>query len=229
MAIVAQCECGKKTQVADVLAGKTIKCTRCGKPMVVPAASGPTPASVAKAKKQSSPAVYVSAGKILAAISALAIAILATLFFVGPYRVWHQWDAIGPKAGDQVSDVVGFALKAYLSTTGAYDPTRSHHIPGVDYPPQFYRPLLNMSMPKKVDFSGKSNQGDYSGKYDTTTGEIEADVAYGGMSIAGLVDLSKSIGKFHITGREVNDGKPEAEMNGTKMTIFYPKHLDDAL
>jgi hypothetical protein len=226
MAIIAQCECGRKTQVADVLAGKTIKCPKCGKPVLVPATAG-APASALKVKK-SSPAVYVSPGKILAAVTVLILVTGAILFFVGPYRVWNQWEIIGPKAGTQVSDVVAFALQAYLSNNGMYDPGRPHHIPGVDYPPQFYRPLLNMSMPEKVEFSGKSNQGDYSGTYDTTSGEIEADVSYGGMSVAGLVDLSKSTGKIHITGREINE-KPEAEMNGTKMTLFYPKHTDDAL
>jgi hypothetical protein len=79
-----------------------------------------------------------------------------------------------------------------------------------------------MSMPEKVAFFGKSNQGDFKGYYHPASGEIEADVAYGGISFAGAVDLARATGKFHMTGRMAN-GFPQAEVNGTPIKIVWPE------
>ena len=37
MPIVIACQCGKKLQAKDELAGKRVKCPQCGQPLTVPA------------------------------------------------------------------------------------------------------------------------------------------------------------------------------------------------
>jgi hypothetical protein len=226
MAIHAQCSCGKSISVADALAGKTIRCPACGKGIALGA---PTPAAVAKqtiAKKKltgvgAAPVVYISIGKILTFIVLAIVVTLGILFAIGPMRVWNQWEVIGPKASDDVKDVISFALQAEMSQQGMYNPSKAEHEPVVEGDVLFYRPLLTMSMPDQVRFEGKSNEGPFIGTYNPHNGEIDADVAYGGYSFAGLVDITKAPYHFHMTGREVNK-QISAESNGQSLQIVYP-------
>jgi len=78
-----------------------------------------------------------------------------------------------------------------------------------------------MSMPETIVFGGRSNQGPFLGHYNTQTGEVDGDVSYGGVSSAGLVDLRRPTGKFHITGRDTN-GQTSAEGDGQKLQLVYP-------
>jgi hypothetical protein len=225
MAITVQCGCGKRTSVADALAGRNVRCSACGNGIAVPMAAASTGKAAAK-KQSSGPKFYISTGKIVMASILVILMVCGLLFYFGPMSVWHQWEQMGTKASDDVNDIIGFGLQAYLSTHGEYDPSKSHNTPSVQGDVIFFRPTMVMSMPEKVHFQGKSNQGDYSGSYSTTTGEIEADVSYGGYSVAGLVDVSKPTGSFHMIGRKV-DGHPEAEVDGKKIVIVYPKKVDE--
>ncbi|MGD0768119.1 MAG: hypothetical protein ABSB42_07990 [Tepidisphaeraceae bacterium] len=220
MPINVQCSCGKRMGLSDALAGKMIKCPACGDAIHVPAAAGPA-AGKKPAAKPGGPAVYVSKGKIVALVSLVIVFILGIMFYRGPVRVWHQWEDVGPKAQADVTDVLTFGLQAYLSENGMYNPASPHAGPSVDSV-SFFRPTLVMSMPEKVAFFGKSNQGDFKGYYHPASGEIEADVAYGGISFAGAVDLARATGKFHMTGRMAN-GFPQAEVNGTPIKIVWPE------
>lgn len=211
--------------LSDALAGKTIKCPACGDPIVVAAAGAPAAGKKPAAKQNENPAVYVSKGKIVAMASIAVVFILGIMFYRGPVQVWHQWENIGPKAESDVSDVLTFGLQAYLSEVGMYNPASPHSGPAVDHV-SFFRPTLVMSMPEKVAFFGKSNQGDFKGYYHPGSGEIEADVNYGGISFAGAVDLAKSIGTFHMTGRMAN-GFPQAEVNGTPIKVVWPEKNKD--
>jgi len=225
MPINVQCSCGKRMGLSDALAGKTIKCPQCGDAIVVAAAAAPAAGKKPAVKQSGSPAVYISTGKIVAAASLLIAVILGIMFYMGPVRVWHQWEDVGPKAESDVTDVLTFGLQAYLSENGMYNPASPHSGPAVDHV-SFFRPTLVMSMPGKVAFFGKSNQGDFKGYYHPGSGEIEADVAYGGLSFAGAVDLAKSIGTFHMTGRMAN-GFPQAEVAGTPIKIIWPEKNKD--
>jgi DNA-directed RNA polymerase subunit RPC12/RpoP len=220
MPITVQCDCGKRMALSDVLAGRTVKCSSCGDEILVPAKSKEEISAAVKTK-DADPGIYISTGKIVAAVSVVVFLILFAIVYFGPLRVWRQWDDIGGKANDNVTDVLTFALQAYLSQEGGFNPNESHSMPAVDSPVQFIRPTLAMSMPEKIQFMGKNNQGDYKGYYHPRTGEIEADVAYGGRSFAGTVDLAKATGQFHMTGREI-DGQPQAEVDGQPLKIVAP-------
>ena len=223
MPITVQCSCGKRMGVSEKLAGKTIKCPACGDRLEVAAAS-PSPAGrmPVKKKQTASPAIYISKGKIIALVTLAVVVISSLTFYYGPVRAWNQWQDIGGKANDDVTDVISFGLQAYLSEQGQYDPTDSHNPPSVDGHVAFFWPTLVMSMPERLKFFGKTTQGNFMGYYYTHTGEIEADVAYGGRTFAGMIDLAKATDQFHMTGRMAN-GFPQAEVNGTPIKILWPK------
>jgi len=221
MAISVLCSCGKRLGLSDALAGRTIKCPACGEPLLV---TGSTQsAAKAPTKKQSaSPAIYISTGKIVALVSVAMVVGLGMMFYFGPMRVWNQWENIGGQARSDVSDVIAFGLQAYLSQNGMFDPNDIHGAPSVDENVNFFRPTLAMSMPEKVLFFGKSSQGDFKGYYHPSSGDIEADVNYGGKTFAGAVNLARATGQFHMTGRMVK-GFPQAEVNGTPINIVWPE------
>lgn len=173
------------------------------------------------APRDIAPKFYVSKGKIVG-VSILALLLLIGLYFYyGPMRVSRQWEALSPGATNQVSDVVTFALQAYLSEKGLYDPSKAHQIPRVEGDVHWFQPLMAITMPQGIGFIGKTNQGNFSGNYHPATGEIDATVAYGGYSFGGLIDIAKATGQIKITGREVN-GQPQAEVDGQALHIVYP-------
>jgi hypothetical protein len=201
--------------------GKLIKCPACGDRITV--AGTPTVARAPASPQKAAPAIYISTGKIVGLISLAVLIGLGMMFYFGPVRVWHQWEDVGSKAKDDVSDVITFGLQAYLSQQGMYDPGLDAHGPSVDGNVSFFRPTMVMSMPEKVRFFGKSSQGDFQGWYHPSSGEIEADVNYGGMTFAGAVTMAKATGTFHMTGRMLN-GFPQAEINGTPLKMVTPDH-----
>jgi ribosomal protein S27E len=220
MPIAVQCGCGKRMGLSETLAGKAVKCPACGERIMVPAGGAAT------APGGRRPVAKKPAGKIIGVVSLVVVIALGATFYFGPVSVWHQWEDVGPKAQSQIEDVLEFSLKAYLSQQGMYNPAKDRQGPSVDAEDiHFFRPTLVMSMPESVTFFGKSNQGDFKGHYHPATGEIDADVAFGGMTFGGEVTLAKSIGQFHITGRE-KDGQPSAEVNGVPLKIVYPSSGD---
>jgi DNA-directed RNA polymerase subunit RPC12/RpoP len=224
MPITVTCGCGKRLTVGDAMAGKTLRCPTCGNAVLVSAAPQ---AAGAKPKKSVNPKVTVSPATIIYVVVAAALVTCGALFYFGPMRVWNQWEEIGSKAEDDVSSVLAFALQAYLSEQGDYDPSKAHGMPQVDGKDiQFQRPFLAMSMPEKVKFVGKSNQGDFSGYYHPGTGEIDADVEFGGYAFAGQVNIRKATGSFHMTGR-VRDKQPQVEVNGKSAQIRYREKGDE--
>src|ERR1700728_3732012 len=213
MPITVQCGCGKRMGVSEDLAGKTVKCPACGDAIAVPAprAGSPGGGRTAAKKTAAAPAIYISKGKIVGLVSLAALVVLGLMFYLGPMRVWNQWEQVGPQAQSDIGNVIEFGMKAFLSQQGMYDQAKDSHGPSVDTDNiHFFRPTLVMSMPESVTFFGASNQGAFKGHYHPATGEIDADVQYGGMTFAGMVSLAKAGGSFHMTGR-MNNGQPEAE------------------
>jgi hypothetical protein len=222
MSIIATCECGNRMALADALAGKSIVCSKCGDRIAVPAASAGPARAGARKKVDATSTVSISPGIIAAVVvGALLLVVVLTMYF-GPWRVGTQWSAMSDTANDQVTDLVDFAIKAYESQNGMYDAAQSHMVPMTDGKATFVPPYMAFSMPRRIIFSGKTNQGNYMGTYDTTNGEVIADIETGGYSVGGLVDVKKASGKFHITGR-VKDGHAEAECDGQPLKIVMHK------
>jgi hypothetical protein len=226
MAIVSRCACGNRISVADALAGKTIPCPKCGGDVALPSAPN-SPAGTAKSRQAQAavPAVSVSPGIIISAVVGITVLIIVLVLYFGPWTVGKEWEAMSKDANTQVTDTMQFALSAYLSQHGMYNAAKSHNVPMVQGDAVFIPPMMVMSLPKKMVFSGKTNQGNYKGTYDTTTGEIAAQIEYGGWTIGGLVDAKKAIGTFNMTGRE-KDGKVTAETDDGPLQIVIPKVKD---
>jgi hypothetical protein len=215
MAITVQCTCGKRTGVSDALAGKLMRCPACGKEIAV-AASAPAGARTGVKARQAGPAFTLSRGQIVAMFAIGALLLIGGLFYFGPMRVSSQWSALQPKATQDVQDLVIDSLRQHVKEEDP-DPRAHRFQPTVEsHDVTFLQPLLAFTMPDTVAFVGKSNQGTFGGNYNTRTGQVDATVSYGGYSVAGLVDISRPKGTFHLLGRMV-DGKPEMEMDGKKI------------
>jgi len=223
MAITTTCPCGKKLTVGDALAGRSLKCPKCGNP--VPIGAVPIAAD-SSSKKTVNPKVTISPGTILYLVIGAVLLIASLTLYFGPMRVRSAWETLAPKAEDEVRTVLDFGLQAYLSERGEYNPTKTHATPSVQGDITFSNPFFAMSMPEKIKFFGKSNQGDYSGYYHSRTGEVEANLEYGGQAFAGMVNISKAAGKFSLTGR-LKDKQPQAENEGRPLKIIYRKSSED--
>jgi hypothetical protein len=220
--INVQCSCGNRTQVSDALAGRTIRCRACGQPVAVKALK--PGAGKAPVKQQGrAGTVVISQGQVTALVVLAVLGTIGATFYFGPVRTWQRWNQMEPTASNQVQDVVLYGLQAYLSENGEYDPAFQHLAPQIDGPVSWFPPVAAMRLPDQMAFLGRTNQGVYSGMYDTRTGEIQAKVEYGGYSVAGLVTARAATGSFNMTGRE-NNGIPQAEVNGVSLhMISHPR------
>ena len=218
MSIHAKCECGNKMMLADVMGGRTIRCSKCGGDVFVPAA---TSAPVSAKKKDATPSFEISSSYIITAVVIAVVLMISLGIYFGPWAVSKKWAVMEPIANNQVTDVVDFAIKAYESSNGMYDATASHNVPHADGPAIFVPPHGAFSLPPLMIFNGTTNQGGYIGTYNTTNGEIVADIGTGGSALAGII-VRPSTGNIHITGRE-KDGIVQAEINGKPLTIATPK------
>jgi len=234
-----KCGCGKRMVVSDALAGKSVRCSACGemvfcqpdrsappakggKPGAAPAKGGRPGAPAAKGQQE--PKMYISPAMLTGGIVGVILLLIGIIFYFGPVRVGHQWDAIDYKARNTVMNCITYALKAKLSEDGEYDP--AHHAPAIESGGvAFDRPLLAMSLPKKVRFDGRSNNGGFTGFYDTETGEVEADVECGGFNVGGTVNIIKAKGMFHLTAKEVNND-PVVQIDGKPAKIIPPPKRD---
>lgn len=224
MAIVAQCDCGHRFRLAEALAGRTIPCPKCGGAVLVPQPSAMAVATRA-AKRQAAvnaPPVSINPMLIIAATVVLILVVIVSAMYFGPWTVGKQWEAMSSRANSDVTDVVQFAIQAYESQHGMYDAAASHMAPQVQGEAAFVPPYMAFSMPRHIMFTGKTNQGNYIGTYDTSNGEISADIETGGFTIGGLVDAKPATGRFHITGRE-KDNQVTAECDGVPLKIVMRK------
>jgi hypothetical protein len=226
MPITTRCDCGKKSVVADALAGATIRCSACGNNVFVgasaPSAKSPAAAKAARQKAAAGPAISVNPAIIITAVVGGLLLVTGLVLYFGPWTVGNKWAEIKPKANRDVSDVIDFAVRAYSGQHGMFDVSQSHQVPHIDGDPTFIPPAMAFHMPERIIFSGKSSVGNYIGTWNTTTGEVIADVEYGGMTVGGQVDLKKAEGKFHLTGRE-KGSVITAEADGTPLQMVVPK------
>ncbi len=177
----------------------------------------------ARRKADTTPAISVNPALVIAAIVGVVVLVIVLALYFGPWTVGNQWAAMSARANRDVTDVVQFALQAYESEHGMYDAAQSHMSPQIQGDAAFVPPYMAFSMPRHIMFTGKTNQGNYIGTYDTVTGEVAADIETGGYTVGGLVDVKKATGRFHMTGRE-KDGKVEAESDGKPLQIIMHLH-----
>jgi hypothetical protein len=222
MSIIAKCECGHRMSVADVMAGKSVRCSKCTGLIEVPEATGPKGPSPMARRNAEVPSVSVSPALVMTGIVTAVVMAIVLTFYFGPWTVGKKWEAMSVKANEQVTDVVQFALQAYESEHALYDTTQSHNLPQLQGDASFVPPMMAFSLPRKIIFLGKTNRGNYTGTFDTTNGEVEAEIETGGFTVAGLLDVKKATGKFRITGR-MKDGEAEAECDGEPLKIVAHK------
>ena len=248
MPIVAQCGCGKTMTVDAAMAGRTAFCPRCSSPVQVPSgrtapssrssapAKAGTPAGRAKAPAAAGrraaaavPAVTVSPALVIGAGVAVAVLAVALAIYFGPWRVGTEWAAMSPKANTDVTDVVMFALQAHQSQSlaglggGGGGGISMSKAPAIEGGANFIPPAMAFTLPRRMVFTGATSQGGYKGTYDTTTGEVVADVEVGGYTVGGLVAMRRATDQIHVTGRET-DGRVTAEEDGSPMTIIVPAY-----
>jgi hypothetical protein len=231
MAITAKCSCGKRTSVADSLAGRTITCSACGRDLLIAGAPSLGPSAAAlKAQRQKAAAgsaVSINPMIVISAVVGVIVFGIVLALYLGPWRVGSNWAAMSKQANNDVTDVINYSIQAYESEQGMYDPRQSHITPHIEGDATFMTPYMAFTMPRRIPFFGATNQGAYKGTYDTTTGEVIADVDVGGMTVGGLVQVQKSTGSFHLTGREKN-GKVTAEGDdGHSLQIIMKKLPDE--
>lgn len=223
MGLLAICECGKRTGVAAVMAGRSIRCSACGNDVFVqPSAPSTAGQSTGRLATREASAVAVSPTLIRFGILGGVLAIVFAIFYFGPWRVGSNWAAMSTRANDETTDVIIYALQAYETQSGYSSARMIHMTPQLQGPASFIPPMMAFTMPRNMTFLGKTNRGNYRGTYDTTTGEIDAVIEYDGLTVAGLVDARKARGEFHITGREKN-GHPTAELGGQPLQIGGPR------
>lgn len=213
MAITVKCDCGKRTIVSDALAGKMMRCPGCGNEVAAAANAGGKRGAKAG---RSGPALEISGGQKLLLGSVGGVLLLGAGFYFGPMQVWSKWKDLQPKAAHNIQDLVMDSLKEHMKNEDL-DPMDRRRQPVVETADvNFFEPYLAFSMPDTIAFIGKSNQGTFSGNYNLHTGEIDATVYYGGYSVAGMVDVKRPKGSFHLVGHMAGD-KPDMEIDGKKI------------
>lgn len=215
MAITVRCDCGKKTVVSDALAGKRMRCPGCGNEVaVVPA--GQRGAKGGGQVKKAGPAFELSGGQKIGIAVVGGLIVIGCIFYFGPMRVSNQWSAMQVKATQDVQDLVIDSLRQHMKEEDP-DPADHRFQPTVEeHDVTFLSPMLAFSLPDEVGFIGKSNQGTFGGNYNIRTGQVDATVSYGGYTVAGMVDVKKAKGTYHLVGRMLN-GRPQMEIDGKKI------------
>jgi hypothetical protein len=136
-----------------------------------------------------------------------------------------RWAEQVDDAQNAVESVISFALQAYLSENGGYDPSKPHATPQAREV-MFYWHMFVMDVPDYVEFTGTSTDGEFKGKYYPKTGEVKADVDVGGMGLEGVGAVRKAGEKIQVAGKLVN-GQAQATVNGKQAKIVFPEKSDD--
>jgi hypothetical protein len=244
VAITVRCTCGKKTSVGDALAGAMIRCSGCGEDVFVTAAPAKPGAPVAKTRSASSqvpgrpkqkplpaqtavPMLSVNPAIVIGSIVLVIVIAVVLALYLGPWTVGSKWAAMSKQANNETTDVVNYAIQAYESEQGMYDANQSHIVPHIEGDAAFIPPYMSFTMPRRISFTGATNQGAYRGTYDTTTGEVNATIDVGGMTVGGLVSVRNATSSFHMVGRE-KDGQVTAEDDdGHALEIVRRKKLPE--
>lgn len=235
MAMAVVCSgCGKSLNVKDELVGKSIRCPACKETFVAKAATaapsawsaGASKGKVAAKKDQAVPKLHLSPGMI-AFVAALIIIPLILIFWnFGPGAVRAEIAARESKIDDDIRDVVEWVLRVKsensfrgFSRVGGLrtaPPAPRVHSVAILWSP------LYMSMPEKVGFAGTSSEGLFQGFYYPKTGEVEAELDFGGTVLPSGVLMKRGNEQFKVTGRVKEGAGLTAEIEGKPAVLKPP-------
>ncbi|HEY7088208.1 MAG TPA: hypothetical protein VH518_08980 [Tepidisphaeraceae bacterium] len=172
--------------------------------------------AAAKQREKAHGSVEIPWGMIAGGVVALLLLAGVIAFIMGPKKVWNEWEQIGAKADDEVSEVVSRGLQGYMAAEGFYDPSKAHMTPECKEV-MFYRPTWAMSMPDSVDFQGVTTEGKFIGKYSPKTGDVHAvlDIE----SLATGKAPARKVPTITVDG-QVKNGQASFQVNGKKMDQF---------
>jgi hypothetical protein len=234
--MIATCPtCGKQLKVRDELVGKRLRCPGCGGTFEAgpsgasAAARAPTrfdPKTSKTATEKKSAGVAISWGPIIGIGAVVLVVLGIILFIVGPISVKNEWEKIGGKARDDVEEVVTKGLQAHQSAVGDWNPRKPGNAPRALDETTFIRPIFVMSMQDKIFFKGATTEGGFSGYYHPKTGEVEADVGLGGMSLNGLGAIKEGTRKIKVTGA-MKGNEASVMVDGKPAVIVYPPEDND--
>jgi hypothetical protein len=223
MPIIATCpSCRKQLNVKDEYIGKRLKCPQCSTTFTADAstaapagtrATAPSPGRTRGAGSGGAvPRIHLSPGIIALIVAFIAIPTIFFIWSIGPGKVRGDWQKLEPVVRDDVADVVRRGIMAYheqFKLPGDDRPSmwpKTHDITFVISPMPF-------TMPEKIGFAGTSSEGVFSGNYLPRTGEIEAEVEIGGVTLPTGINVSRGEQKINVTGRNKN-GVVTVEVDG---------------
>ncbi|MBC8106004.1 MAG: hypothetical protein H7Z14_05395 [Anaerolineae bacterium] len=230
--MIATCTgCGKQLKVRDELVGKKLRCPGCGATFE---ASSAAPAGTSatrydpknKLVKEKGAGVAISWGPILGIGAVVLVVLGIILFIVGPVSVKNEWEKIGGKARDDVEEVVSKGVQAHQSAVGDWNPRKPGNMPRALDETIFIRPIFVMSMQEKIFFKGATTEGGFSGYYNPKTGQVDADVGLGGVSLTGLGAIKEGTQKIKVTGA-MKGSEAAVMVDGKPAVIVYPPEEKD--
>jgi hypothetical protein len=235
MPITATCpSCRKQLNVKDEYIGKRLKCPQCSTTFTADAttaapagsrgSSAAAPPQRAAAATRGAggggafPRIHLSPGIIALIVAFVAIPTIFFIWSVGPGKVRGDWAKLQPIAHDDVSDVVARGIQAYVDQYKLPGDERPTHMPRT-HELAFIISPMPFTMPEKIGFAGTSSEGVFSGNYFPRTGEIEAEVEVGGVTLPSGINIRRGEQKINVTGRNKNgvvtvevDGKSPEQM-----------------
>jgi hypothetical protein len=231
--MIATCTgCGKQLKVRDELVGKKLRCPGCGATFEAggAAVTGAKPATRFNPKKtpvkEKGAGVAISWGPIMGIGAVVLVVLGIILFIIGPVSVKNEWEKIGGKAKDDVEEVVSKGLQAHQSAVGDWNPRKPGNTPRALDDTIFIRPIFVMSMQEKIFFKGATTEGGFSGYYYPKTGEVDADVGLGGVSLSGLGAIKEGTKKIKVTGA-MKGNEAAVMVDGKPAVIVYPPEEKD--
>ena len=182
MAISVVCDtCGKRLNVKEESVGKKVKCPACKNPFV---ASPSGAIRVKKVEKGKAAKVSISWGFIGMIAGGVAVLGIILLIVFGPVRAKKEWDPMSAKAENDIRDVVERGLQVAMERKGEWSQGDKGQAPTVNEVLMLWD-MMVMGLPEHIKFKGTTNQGEYTGTYNTRTLEVNAEVELGGHVVAG--------------------------------------------
>jgi hypothetical protein len=149
---------------------------------------------------------------IVGLVGVLLVVGLILAFVFGPRANWAKWSEQSADANGEVEDFIGEALRRTMPPPPERDPndvgsrfdnTPAPQPPTVQGDIMFLFNSFQMSYPEWVPFKGMSSEGEFTGRYNTTTGDIEADIQLGGTVLPSGIQTAKgTLTKFTGSGKK---------------------------